>query len=41
MVLQNMLHAEVVYVQTQISSGQAGPLRINMSLGKACLQVGR
>lgn len=40
MVLQNMLHAEV-YVQTQMSSGQAGPLRINMSLGKACLQVGR
>lgn len=41
MVLQNMLHAEEVYVQTKTSGGMAGPLRIDMSRGKACLQVGR
>ncbi|PRW18413.1 tankyrase isoform X2 [Chlorella sorokiniana] len=38
MVLHNMLHAEEVYVQTAMGGGQAGPLRINKDLGRACIQ---
>jgi hypothetical protein len=39
MVLVNMLNAEEVMVTTSLGGGRAGPLRIDMQRGRACLQA--